>query len=92
MSCDAFGLNTLCVVAACNHAVVDTGAHYMGGTSETMVADVVDRWLSSAEGEGKSCRLISKFGYASVRLCGASLRASVPHCAAGGKTYILLGF
>lgn len=46
--------------------VVDTSANYMGGNSELLVGEGVDRWRSSGGGEGKNLTVVSKFGYASV--------------------------
>ncbi|CAM9515267.1 unnamed protein product [Laminaria digitata] len=45
--------------------VVDTSANYMGGNSEVMVGEVVDRWRTSGGGEDKRLTVVSKFGYAS---------------------------
>lgn len=47
-------------------SVVDTSANYMGGNSELMVGEVVDRWRVSGGGEDKRLTVVSKFGYASV--------------------------
>ena len=49
-------------------AVVDTSANYMGGNSELLVGEGVDRWRASGDGDGKSLTVVSKFGYASVRV------------------------
>ena len=46
--------------------VVDTSANYMGGNSEILVGEGIDRWRSNGDGEGKSLTVVSKFGYASV--------------------------
>lgn len=46
--------------------VVDTSANYMGGNSEILVGEGVDRWRSCGNGEGKTLTVVSKFGYASV--------------------------
>lgn len=50
--------------------VVDTSANYMGGNSELLVGEGVDRWLASGEGNDKSLTVVSKFGYAAVSLGG----------------------
>ena len=52
------------VVVACT--VVDTSANYMGGNSELMVGEGVDRWRVSGGGEDKRLTVVSKFGYSSV--------------------------
>lgn len=47
--------------------VVETSANYMGGNSELLVGEGVDRWRASDNGgEEKSLAVVSKFGYASV--------------------------
>lgn len=46
--------------------MVDTSANYMGGNSEMLVGEGVDRWQSCGDGEGKALAVVSKFGYASV--------------------------
>ncbi|CAM9500083.1 unnamed protein product [Scytosiphon promiscuus] len=47
-------------------AVVDTSANYMGGNSELLVGEGVDRWRTSGGGEDKDLTVVSKFGYASA--------------------------
>lgn len=51
---------------------MDTSANYTGGSSEKMVGEVVDRWRDSHNTIGP--KLISKFGYTSVRLKTSWLR------------------
>lgn len=61
-------------------AVVDTSANYMGGNSEMLVGEGVDRWRSSGDGEGKSLTVVSKFGYASVSVLQLQLHRHAPCC------------
>ncbi|CAN0419253.1 unnamed protein product [Ectocarpus sp. 13 AM-2016] len=42
----------------------------MGGNSELLVGEGVDRWLASGEGKDTSMTVVSKFGYAAVSLGG----------------------
>ena len=58
--------------------VVDTSANYMGGNSEILVGEGVDRWRSSGDGEEKSLTVISKFGYASVSVLQPQLHHDMP--------------
>ncbi|CAN0267067.1 unnamed protein product [Ectocarpus sp. 6 AP-2014] len=59
--------------------VVDTSANYMGGNSELLVGEGVDRWLASGEGKDTSITVVSKFGYAAA---GSKL-PGVAHVAPG---------
>lgn len=47
-------------------AVVETSANYMGGNSELLVGEGIDRWRASGNSEGNILTVVSKFGYASV--------------------------
>lgn len=38
----------------------------MGGNSELLVGEGIDRWQASGDGEGRTLTVVSKFGYASV--------------------------
>lgn len=48
--------------------MVDTSANYMGGHSEILVGEGVDRWRSCGDGQGRALTVVSKFGYASVSM------------------------